>query len=172
MCATHASGPRRYAGGVAEDDRGWVLDLDRQLTRLSRTLRSPALHAVIGRLAGVDIDEHLYLTLAHISSAEPVRVGDLAASLDLERSGASRRASQLVAAGLVERTVDPDDRRAAVLRLGPAGRRALDAVQSAWLTALAGITADWQEGHRDEAVLLLGRLGDRLRTFLDSAGGR
>ncbi len=51
-------------------------------------------------------------------------VGDLAEALGLAQSAASGLAGRLVEAGLVARSDDPDDRRAARLTLTAAGRRA------------------------------------------------
>jgi DNA-binding MarR family transcriptional regulator len=51
-------------------------------------------------------------------------VGELAAALDLAQSAASGLAARMVDAGLVVRSDEPADRRAARLTLTPVGRRA------------------------------------------------
>ena len=55
---------------------------------------------------------------------EGLLVGELAAALDLAQSAASGLAARMVEAGLVARSDDPNDRRAARLTLTPTGRRA------------------------------------------------
>jgi DNA-binding MarR family transcriptional regulator len=61
----------------------------------------------------------------------PVRLGDLAARLNLAQSTVSALVTALDADGLAERTVDTTDRRAAVVRLSAGGRTHL----RAWDTA-------------------------------------
>lgn len=56
-----------------------------------------------------------------------LRLSDLAAKLQLDISTVSRHVKQLEGRGLVERTEDPDDRRAALLGATPAGLEVLDA---------------------------------------------
>lgn len=53
------------------------------------------------------------------------RVQDLAAEIDISPGGASKLVERLVAAGLVERTADAADRRAAVLHLTDDGYAAV-----------------------------------------------
>jgi DNA-binding MarR family transcriptional regulator len=55
---------------------------------------------------------------------EGLLIGELADALGLAQSAASGLAARMVEAGLVARTDDPADRRAARLTLTPAGRRA------------------------------------------------
>ena len=108
----------------------WVLRLDEAVTRVSRAARSPRLHLLMGEKAKVDLGEHLHLTLAILGAGQPLRVSDLAAQLDVERSTVSRRVTELVRLGLVTRSTDQNDRRAAVLKLTRSGERALARIQA------------------------------------------
>ena len=65
-----------------------------------------------------------------------LRLKELGRRLLLTRSGATRLADKLEAAGLVERRPAPDDRRGVVLALTPEGRNAL---RSAWPVYARGI---------------------------------
>ncbi len=76
----------------------------------------------------------------------PVRLGDLAARLNLAQSTVSALVSGLVTDDLASREVDGRDRRAMVVTLSPAGRAHL---------------ADWDAAHRR-------RLGAALRTLDDA----
>jgi DNA-binding MarR family transcriptional regulator len=144
----------------------WVLEMDQAVTRVSRAARSPRLHQLMGEQARVDLGEHLHLTLAMLGAGQPLRVSDLANLLDVERSTVSRRVSELVSLGLVTRSVDPDDRRAAVLRLTKPGERAVARIQDAWHRTLLGLTREWPARRRSETTANLNRLADALDVLL------
>jgi DNA-binding MarR family transcriptional regulator len=144
----------------------WVLDLDSAVTRVSRAARSPRLHQLMGQQAKVDLGEHLHLTLAMLGAGQPLRVSDLANLLDVERSTVSRRVTELVGLGLVTRTVDPADRRAAALKLTKPGERALARIQAAWHKTLLGLIEEWPVRRRTETTANLNRLADVLEALL------
>lgn len=144
----------------------WVLRLDEAVTRVSRAARSPRLHQLMGERARVDLGEHLHLTLAMLGAGQPLRVSDLAAQLDVERSTVSRRVTGLVRLGLVTRSIDQNDRRAAVLELTRPGERALARIQDAWHQTLLDITASWPARQRTETTAQLTRLAADLETLL------
>jgi DNA-binding MarR family transcriptional regulator len=145
--------------------------MDQAVTRVSRAARSPRLHQLMGKQAKVDVGEHLHLTLAMLGAGEPLRVSDLAAMLDVERSTVSRRVTELVSLGLVTRSVDKNDRRAAVLRLTKPGQRALGRIQNAWLGTLLRLTQDWPARRRSETTANLNRLADVLEGLLAPENG-
>jgi DNA-binding MarR family transcriptional regulator len=146
--------------------------MDQAVTRVSRAARSPRLHQLMGEQARVGLGEHLHLTLAMLGGAgKPLRVSDLATLLDVERSTVSRRVAELVHLGLVTRSVDPDDRRAAVLQLTRSGQRAIGRIQQAWLGTLRRLTQDWPERRRSETTANLNRLADALDGLLASERG-
>ncbi|WP_076262004.1 MarR family winged helix-turn-helix transcriptional regulator [Intrasporangium flavum] len=94
-----------------------------------------------------------------LQKAPGSRVHDLAADIGISPGGASKLVDRLVAAGLVSREADEEDRRASRLRLTPEGRRATRAGAAAaarWLadrfdTALGA-------GPTQDLASLLGRL--------------
>jgi DNA-binding MarR family transcriptional regulator len=144
----------------------WVLALDEAVTRVSRAARSPRLHQLMGEQAKVELGEHLHLTLAMLGAGEPLRVSDLASQLDVERSTVSRRVTELVRLGMVKRSTDPDDRRAAVLELTRPGERALARIQSAWHQTLLEITSSWPAKQRTDTTAHLSRIADSLELLL------
>ena len=148
----------------------WVLQLDEAVTRVSRAARSPRLHLLMGEQARVELGEHLHLTLAMLGAGQPLRVSDLAAQLDVERSTVSRRVTELVRLGLVTRSVNQHDRRAAVLELSRPGERALARIQDAWHQTLLEITANWPAKQRAETTAHLRRLADQLEGLLAREG--
>jgi DNA-binding MarR family transcriptional regulator len=120
----------------------------------------------MGEQARVELGEHLHLTLAMLGAGQPLRVSDLASQLDVERSTVSRRVTELVRLGLVTRTTDPDDRRAAVLELTRPGERALSRIQDAWHQTLLEITSSWPAKQRADTTAHLARIADSLEILL------
>ncbi|HLL63600.1 MAG TPA: MarR family winged helix-turn-helix transcriptional regulator [Propionibacteriaceae bacterium] len=95
----------------------------------------------------------------------PVRPTDLAASMGLDISTISRHLAQLHRAGLVERSVDPDDRRAQLVQLTPTGRTAVDAALASRRALLERGLSSWA----DDDVEQLHRLITRMLVSLESA---
>ncbi len=85
--------------------------------RLSRRLRSTE----AGDAAG--LTPARVSALLQIERRGPLRLAELAASEGLNPTMLSRMISDMVDAGLLERTCDPDDRRSAWVAATPAGRK-------------------------------------------------
>jgi DNA-binding MarR family transcriptional regulator len=92
----------------------------------------------------------------------PTQVSDVAHALRVDTSVASRQVSQLVDEGLVERTVDADDRRARTLRLTPRGADRADAVEARLLERTRELFEDWSPGDVAGATTTLQRLAATL----------
>jgi DNA-binding MarR family transcriptional regulator len=84
------------------------------ITALARSLRTQDMS--VAEIAAL----HL------IDRERTLRISDLAVLLDADLPATSRVASRLVAAGLVDRHEDPDDRRARLLTLTPQGAALID----------------------------------------------
>jgi DNA-binding MarR family transcriptional regulator len=89
-----------------------------------------------------------------LAERESTRVGELAGLLRLAPNSVSTLVQQLADAGYLHRERDPADRRAALLRLTPAGGAAL---------------AGWQRAHERRLGTALARLGDHDRTAILAA---
>lgn len=61
-------------------------------------------------------------TLLAIADTQPTRISDLASELGLDKSTSSRTIDTLVRRGMVERAIEPGNRRQASISLTPAGR--------------------------------------------------
>ena len=92
--------------------------------------------------------------LQSLAEHSPARVGDLAARLRLAPSTVSGLIGQMMNARLVERGVDPADRRAAVVELSELGRAQL---------------TDWHAAHRHRIAAALGELDPQDREAIDTA---
>lgn len=111
---------------------------------------------------GDPLDRSAVIVLARLKQHGAMRLSDLASDLCLDVSTTSRHVRTLEERGLIERTDDPEDRRAVRLTLAEAGREVLDrawAARRSWLdTALDGWTREERRALRD----CLGRLADAL----------
>ena len=116
------------------------------------------------RSIGATIDPGAFWLLRSLMGDGPVRPTDLAASFGLDTSTVSRHLTQLHRAGLVERSVDPDDRRAQRVELSEAGRLEVDAALAARRSLLERSLSDWS----DDDVELLHRLITRMLAGLES----
>lgn len=129
-------------------------DLSLSITRTSRALRQEA---------GGDLTPTALSALASVARHEPVTPARLAEVESVRRPTATRVIAHLIDSGLVERMVDPGDRRSFRLSLTAAGRLYLDerrSRKSAYLSRiLQGLSPD------DVAVLArAAEILDRART--------
>src|SRR5437763_981206 len=90
------------------------VELEREVGLLLR--RSRAISSRLAAELHPDLDGAAYGLLALLQDSGPLRASDLVARLGLDKSTVSRQLASLVALGLVDRTADPDDGRAQVLR--------------------------------------------------------
>ena len=88
-------------------------------------------------------------------------IRDVAEYLAIEHSTASRLVATVVAAGLLTKSVAPDDQRRRALVLTDAGRKALATVTDRRRDLVAEAIADWPDLDVDILVTLLGRLTER-----------
>ncbi|MFE9785602.1 MarR family winged helix-turn-helix transcriptional regulator [Nocardia salmonicida] len=84
-------------------------------------------------LSGLDLNTLLRLSRSPNSR---LRMSDLATQTELSTSGVTRVVDRLAAAGLIERQLDPTDRRSAYAALTDAGVRCLEQVLPGYLAAL------------------------------------
>ncbi len=133
-----------------------LVELERALRHCAKLIFSRALATHLP--GGVRVDRAGYMCLVTLSERGELRLSDLAQLMTLDVSTASRQVRGLEDAGLVVRRGDPDDRRAALLALTPAGERALQ-IQLEVRTGLLGdAMADWTDSDRDTLRRLLSRL--------------
>jgi len=100
-------------------DDGGTAALGDLLMRLARTQRRRWADA----LAPWDLSPHQARALRVVCAGDGVRLSDLAEALRIAPRSATEVADGLQARGLVERSADPADRRAVLLRPTAEGRR-------------------------------------------------
>lgn len=122
-------------------------ELERALTQVARAILR--LEVPKSELAeGEAIDKAGYWLLVRLSTESPVRLSELAETVELDLSTVSRQMRDLVAMGLVDKVPDPDDGRASLLSLSDRGRAVLGAVSEARRQALAEVIDEWTDEER------------------------
>jgi DNA-binding MarR family transcriptional regulator len=122
------------------------------------------MHALmsIGRLIrqrsqGETLDTGSFWLLKTLGANGAMRVTDLATCTNLDPSTVSRHVTQLHRVGLIERTPDPDDRRAQRVQASSLGLRQLDAALRARLALLERTLDSWEPEDVRELDRLLTR---------------
>lgn len=130
-----------------------------------------ALFAILQRLRRAPVvgglDRAALLVLHRVDLASDGRLSDLAGDLGLDASTVSRHVGALAAAGYVDRSEDPGDRRACRLAVTPAGREVLARAMAARAGVVREALASWSTTDQDTLVALL----DRLAVDLSPEGG-
>jgi DNA-binding MarR family transcriptional regulator len=98
-----------------------------------------------------------------------ISIKDVAAFLDLEHSTASRLMSELEADGLIERGVDPEDRRRTTIALTPAGLAAVDGLTEVRRWVMQRVLDGWDTAELDRLVHDLERVIDQFHVRLPDA---
>ncbi|MEK8226062.1 MarR family winged helix-turn-helix transcriptional regulator [Oerskovia sp. M15] len=151
---TGIPGPRRAPGPLLDVP---VKELTVALEELNRAQRGLGATVARARLPRASIG-----ALRLLQRCGPLQVTELAHHLRVDLSVASRQVTHLVEAGLVERTVDDDDRRARSLVLTPAGREKVDETFRLLTSRTAETFAGWTPEELGEAIHQLERLAEAL----------
>ena len=152
----------RTAGSITSSSTSTPSDdgtsrIGREIVRFVRGLKS--VQAQTAHRSRHGVDPSAYPVLFQLVEG-PKRTTELATCLHADISTVSRQVTSLVDAGLVERTADEEDRRAANLRLTDAGQAVFTTMRQDRERMLALVLADWSA--RDVATLadLLSRFND------------
>ncbi|MFF7247818.1 MarR family winged helix-turn-helix transcriptional regulator [Embleya sp. NPDC008237] len=124
--------------------------------------RSGRRHRELARRAGGELTRGEAQTLTRVVKFGPVRASALAELLDSDRSTTSRQVDVLVRGGFVERSVDPTDGRAHLLRATRRGRRLADGIRAQWAGLMSEVLADWPAEKVDRLADLLAEFGEAL----------
>ncbi len=138
-------------------DRQAVRRIGEALSGVFRAGHASRFHERVAEEAGVAVDRTGFVLLVKVM-AEPGRISQLAERIDLDVSTTSRKVAELEAAGLVERTDDPSDRRAAVISPTPRAGELVQRLRDARDRAFGAMLAGWDPADRDRLADLLERL--------------
>jgi DNA-binding MarR family transcriptional regulator len=128
---------------TVDSRRDTMMALEAQIWFLLKRIRqhSQSLAAEIAPELGLNG----YGVLAAIDQRGPLRQGDIAELVGLDKSAMSRLAGELVELGLVVRIPDPSDARAHRLDLSDAGRTTMAGIRSRRREQFAVHLTDWTE---------------------------
>ncbi|GAA1619027.1 MarR family winged helix-turn-helix transcriptional regulator [Actinoplanes couchii] len=104
---------------------------------------SPALQGEILAKSGETIDQQSHQTLRHLLAWGPMRPTALSEVLATGASHVSKIIRRLEGDGLVERTTDPSDGRATLIRLTEAGEAAARSVYALGDRMISEVIAGW-----------------------------
>ncbi len=135
------------------------VDLELELTRLMQRVRRRSVQIVSGLHRDLDYGTYLFF-LAICDAPGQVRGADLAESLGVHKSTASRAIAALVKYGLVEQHPDPSDGRARLLVPTEEAASRLRAYRSETHDRLVRLLAGWEATDIDTFVGLLRRFND------------
>jgi DNA-binding MarR family transcriptional regulator len=140
-------GARGSAPGAERPFCSVSAELERSLTQVARAiLRLDVPKSALA--AGESVDKAGYWLLVRVAGQGPLRLSELAGSVELDLSTVSRQIRDLVRCGLVIKEPDPDDGRASLLSLSRRGSAVLEAVSEARRQVLAEAIVDWSEEER------------------------
>ncbi len=140
-----------------------IARIEAALVLLVRRANDPRGNKSINRAAGIDIERAGAVMLARVEELEPARLSDLADAAGVDISTASRQVARLVDDGYVERSADPDDRRASAHRLTPKGRDVRERLKTARRGWFEDVLADFDTDERRLLATLLERLVEHMQ---------
>jgi len=151
---------------AAGNDGKYFTQLDVALTEVIRLARDPRLTERMS--VGIDeaVDRRLFLLLNLIADRGPVRASDLVDVMAVDQSTVSRQLAALIDHGLVTRSTDPSDRRAALVAITREGRSAIGIAREAWQRTLAELTAEWSPEQRAALLQSLDQLAGGLASVI------
>jgi DNA-binding MarR family transcriptional regulator len=127
------------------------------LTKVARELAN-----VLDRqLAPLGVTTQQAALLLH-ASRRPARPNELAAELGTDTAGTTRLLDRLEAKGLLTRSRHPDDRRAIVIELTPAGRALIPRIGRCFGRVARQLQDGFSTADIDRLTELLGRMLDNL----------
>ncbi|TQM45852.1 MarR family winged helix-turn-helix transcriptional regulator [Pseudonocardia cypriaca] len=145
-----------------------LLDATTSISRLTRMLRRSKLSERACAEAGIVLDRIGLQILGHVRKAEqPPSVKELAEAMQVEGPHATRQVQRLVARGLLEKNVDPDDRRVARLALTPEGVELIDRYHAVIKGWMRDAVADWPAEDKRQVCRLVTRWVDDIETYFD-----
>ncbi|MCU1590883.1 MAG: MarR family transcriptional regulator [Frankiales bacterium] len=136
--------------------------VSRELVQLVRGLRE--LHGAVASASRHQVDPSGAAVLSRLDELGPVRLSTLATVLCLDVSTVSRQVPVLERQGWVARARDPEDQRAQLLDLTPAGRAVLTDVRQSRGEVLRRLMPDWTEAELDAFAAQLHRFNDDVTT--------
>ena len=122
-----------------------ITAVDRAMTELFRLSASRRVHADRVRRSGIDLSRTEWEFLRRVDDMGSLSVSELATLLDLSLPVASRALQRLQQAGMVDRRMDPADRRRTRYVATARGRRVRAGFQAAMHEELTRVLGRWND---------------------------
>ncbi|MGX5681785.1 MarR family winged helix-turn-helix transcriptional regulator [Schumannella luteola] len=128
------------------------------LVRIMTVLGSAAFQRELASAPSIPDDANAIPALYGIATLGPRRPSSLAAYLHVSAPTVSRLVEKLAAAGLVTRMPDPDDSRASLVALTPAGAEVTTELFRVGDALMGELLSNWSDDDRSRLGILLSRL--------------
>ena len=115
--------------------------LEHEMGVLVRRLRRKI--AERARLVHPELSPVAYSMLIALHDSGPRRASDLVDMFSIDKGAVSRQVQSLLELGLIERSPDPEDRRAAILAITEDGRGRMESIAEARRTEIRERLGDW-----------------------------
>jgi DNA-binding MarR family transcriptional regulator len=136
--------------------------IEQSLVDLVRRVTDPRGNASMKARSGIDLERAATVLLVRIDELGPARLSDIALAAGVEISTASRPVARLVEQGYVERSTDPADGRASLLRTTSSGRDVLRRWRAARHEWLRDVLDDFDADERERFAELFDRFVARV----------
>jgi DNA-binding MarR family transcriptional regulator len=138
---------------VVDDET--LRSLEHEMGVLVRRLRRVI--AERAKMVHPDLSPVAYSMLVALHDSGPRRASDLVGQFSIDKGAVSRQVQALLELGMIERTPDPEDRRAAILAITEEGERRLKKIMRTRREELRERLAGWETDDLDDFVTALGR---------------
>jgi DNA-binding MarR family transcriptional regulator len=138
---------------VVDDET--LRSLEHEMGVLVRRLRRVI--AERAKMVHPDLSPVAYSMLVALHDSGPRRASDLVGQFSIDKGAVSRQVQALLELEMIERTPDPEDRRAAILAITEEGERRLKKIMHTRREELRERLAGWETDDLDDFVTALGR---------------
>jgi DNA-binding MarR family transcriptional regulator len=114
------------------------------------------------RMVHPDLSPVAYSMLMALNDSGPRRASDLVDLFSIDKGAVSRQVGALLELGLIERSPDPEDRRAAILAITAEGSRRLEAIHEMRRHEVSERLSGWSDVGLQEFVAMMNRYNSAL----------
>jgi DNA-binding MarR family transcriptional regulator len=143
---------------VADDET--MRALEHEMGVLVRRIRR--LIAERARMVHPEMSPVAYSMLVALNESGPRRASDLVDTFSIDKGAVSRQVGSMLELGLIERSPDPEDRRAAILAITEEGSRRLAAIAAIRRQEVMERLSGWSDEDLSQFVEMMSRYNGAL----------
>jgi DNA-binding MarR family transcriptional regulator len=143
---------------VADDET--MHALEHEMGVLVRRIRR--MIAERARMVHPELSPVAYSMLLALNDSGPRRASDLVDLFSIDKGAVSRQVGSLLELGMIERSPDPEDRRAAILAITEEGSRRLESISAMRRQEISERLSGWSEEDLSRFVAGLARYNQAL----------